>query len=100
VYFARNTYYVGLDRSDTVTIYRGRPGGVLFIKPTVEDRTEFRVGDVEPSRRDEVEQGHEVSSRALAERYVRNIVTTTTTSTTTTTTTSTTAPTTTTTIAP
>jgi protein phosphatase len=92
VWFARNTYYVGLDTSDTVTIYRGRPGGVLFIKPTVEDRTAFDVDDVEPSRRDEVEAGHEVSSRALAERYVRNIVTTTTTSTTTTTTTSTTTP--------
>jgi protein phosphatase len=94
IWFARNTYYVGVDKSETVTIYRGRPGGVLFIKPTVEDRTEFSVGDVEPSRRDEVEQGHEVSSRALAERYVRNIVTTTTTSTTTTTTstTSTTTP--------
>jgi protein phosphatase len=92
VWFARNTYYVGLDDDEQVTIYRGRPGGVLFIKPTVEDTTEYSVGDIAPARRDEVEAGHEASSLAEAERYVQNIATTTTTSTTTTTTTSTTAP--------
>lgn len=33
---ARNTFYVGFE-GDTVTIFRGRPGGVLWIDPTVKD---------------------------------------------------------------
>jgi PPM family protein phosphatase len=90
IWFARNSYYVGLDDGE-VTIFRGRPGGVLWIQPTVADHTGLRLGDIEPSRRDEIDAGHEVSSRADAERYVRNVTTTTTTTTTSTTTTSTTS---------
>ena len=85
-WFARSTYYVGVDSNDEVTIYRGHIGGVLWIKPTVDDRTGLDLNDIDPSRRDEVRAGHEVSSRALADRYVRNITTTTTTTSTTTTT--------------
>ena len=36
-YYARNTYYVGF-QGDSVVIFKGKPGGVLWIKPTVEER--------------------------------------------------------------
>jgi len=92
IWFARNTYYVGVDDNDAVTIYRGRPGGVLWIDPTVAKTTPYSIDDLEPSRHDEVQAGHETSSVDEAERYVENITTTTTTSTTTTTTTTTVPP--------
>jgi protein phosphatase len=90
-WFARNTYYVGVDASDQVTVFRGRPGGLLIWDPTVEDRTPYDIADIERSRQDEVRAGHETATRAEADRYVDNITTTTTT-TTSTTTTSTTTP--------
>jgi protein phosphatase len=85
-WFARNTYYVGVDKDGEVTIYRGRPGGLLWFDPTVEQRTGVDLDDVQSSRRAELRAGHEVSSVDKAERYVDNITTTTTTSSTTTTT--------------
>ena len=92
-WFARNAYFVGVDDdTELITIYRGRPGGVLWVQPTVEQQTDLRLDDVLPSRRDEIAAGHEVDSVARAERYLRNITTTTTTTTTTTSTTTTTAP--------
>ena len=89
-WFARNAYFVGVDDdTELITIYRGRPGGVLWVQPTVEQQTDLRLDDVLPSRRDEIAAGHEVDSVARAERYLRNITTTTTTTTTTTSTTTT-----------
>jgi serine/threonine protein phosphatase PrpC len=87
IWFARNTYSVAL-ADEEITIFRGRE--LLWFEPTIEERTDLGIGDIQPSRRAEVEAGHEVSSRAEADRYLRNITTTTTTSTTTTTTTTTT----------
>ena len=89
-WFARNTYYVGAD-GDDVVIYRGRPGGVLWIQPTEAEDTGLTLEDIQPSRREEVEAGHEASSLASARRYVDNITTTTTATTSTTTTSTTTS---------
>src|SRR5439155_19434474 len=48
-WFARGTFYVGFDH-DRVAIFRGRPGGVLWLDPTVEERTGIKRSDVEPAR--------------------------------------------------
>jgi serine/threonine protein phosphatase PrpC len=96
---ATSTYYVGF-AGDDVAIFKGRPGGVLFIDPTLEERTELVRDEVPANRIDDLTGGHEVSSLAAAQRYVQNLedeatpATTTTTSTSTSSTT-TTAPTTT-----
>ncbi len=37
-YYARDTYFVGFD-GNTVAIYRGRPGGVLWIQPDLVEST-------------------------------------------------------------
>jgi protein phosphatase len=71
-WFGRNTFYVGVD-GDRVTIFRGRPGGVLWLDPTVEQRTNLDVDDVPAARRRDVEQGRDADSLADARRYVANL---------------------------
>ncbi len=99
VWFAQSTYYVGFD-DEQVAIFRGRPGGLLWIQPTLAERTDLALDEVPPSRRAAVAAGKEESSLVEARRYVaslqeqadaerRRTTTTTTTSSTTSTTTGT-----------
>ncbi|HUR23344.1 MAG TPA: SpoIIE family protein phosphatase, partial [Acidimicrobiales bacterium] len=72
-WYARGAYYVGLD-SEQVAIFRGRPGGMLWFDPTLVERKQQPVGaDLLPAQRIELEAGHEVSSKAAADRYVNNL---------------------------
>jgi protein phosphatase len=71
-WFGRNTFYVGVD-DDRVTIFRGRPGGVLWLDPTVEQRTNLDIADVPPARQRDVEKGRDADSLADARRYVANL---------------------------
>jgi serine/threonine protein phosphatase PrpC len=101
-WFARGTYYVGFD-GENVAIFKGRPGGVLWLDPTVERRyRELTRDDVQPARVADLEEGKTEPSLADAQAYIRRILTptTTTTTTSTTTTSTTTTSTTTTTTAP
>jgi len=95
-YYARHTYFVGF-RNDSVVIFKGKPGGVLWFKPTVEEGTSLTRAQVPPAQVDRVDKGHEESTLQGARDYVRDALTpsTTTTTTTTTSTTSTTTTTTT-----
>lgn len=92
----RGTYYVGLD-GDRVAVFRGRPGGVLWVQPTLEERSELTIDDVPRSSEKAVRDGQEYGSRAEARRYVRRLAER---SPTTTATTTTLVPLTTTTVAP
>jgi protein phosphatase len=71
-WFGRNTFYVGVD-GERVTIFRGRPGGVLWLDPTVEQRTNLDIDDVPAARRRDVEKGRDTDSLADARRYVANL---------------------------
>ena len=88
-YYARHTYFVGF-KGDSVVIFKGKPGGVLWFKPTVEQGTPLSRGQVPPAQIDRVTKGQEESSLQAARDYVRDALTTTTTTSTTTTTTTTT----------
>jgi serine/threonine protein phosphatase PrpC len=92
VWAGNNTYFVGLS-GDEVVIFRGRPGGVLWIDPELAESTGIQIDDVPAASVDAVRSGVEEPSLADAQRYVDNLrdqiadaTTTTTTSTTTTTT--------------
>jgi protein phosphatase len=97
-WFARSTYHVGLD-DQQVVIFRGRPGGLLWIEPKLAERTDLPLAEVPPSRLSAVTAGKEEPSLAAARAYVAALEdqaeaerpTTTTTSTTTSSTTTTTA---------
>lgn len=71
-WYARASYYVGLDEG-RVTIFKGRPGGLLWFRPTVEERTALTSGAVLPARVDDLEAGKPEPSLAEARRYVERI---------------------------
>ncbi len=71
-WYARRTYFVGF-RDGEVTILKGRPGGLLWFDPTVEQRTSIKRAQVPQAPRDEIDKGKDQSSRAAAVRYVANL---------------------------
>ncbi|HEX6395631.1 MAG TPA: Stp1/IreP family PP2C-type Ser/Thr phosphatase [Acidimicrobiales bacterium] len=72
-WYARGSYFVGL-RGDRVTIYQGRPGGVLWFDPTVAQRTNVTTGEVLPHQIPRLRAGQEESSLADARAFVRSLV--------------------------
>jgi protein phosphatase len=71
-WYARGSYYVGIADAE-LTIYRGRPGGLLWFQPTVSERTGVPVAAVLPSRLDDLRGGKEEASLADARHYVQNL---------------------------
>ena len=97
VWSGSNTYYVGFD-GDQVAVYRGKPGGVLWVDPELVETTDLTRSDLPQDVRSAVAGNKEFGSQGAATRYVvtlQSIVSdqekaaTTTTSTTSTTTTTT-----------
>ncbi|NNE74576.1 MAG: Stp1/IreP family PP2C-type Ser/Thr phosphatase [Acidimicrobiales bacterium] len=70
---ARGTYFAGLD-DEQIVIYQGRPGGLLWFDPTIEERTPYTVGDVRAAAVPELEDGVERGSFDEALEYVMNLV--------------------------
>jgi PPM family protein phosphatase len=71
-WYARSAYYVGLD-GDRVAIYKGRPGGLLWFEPTLQERKPLTTADVLPSRLPDLRAGREEPTKADADRYVNNL---------------------------
>ncbi|MGI9118820.1 MAG: protein phosphatase 2C domain-containing protein [Acidimicrobiales bacterium] len=68
-WFAGSTYYVGFD-DEQVAIFRGRPGGLLWVQPTLAERTSLPASEVPPARREAVTAGKEAPSLDAARKYV------------------------------
>jgi serine/threonine protein phosphatase PrpC len=96
-WYANRTYFVGTE-GEQVVIYRGQPGGFLIFDPSVEERFDLGLEDLDEDVAADVEAEREFSSLANARSLINNgqapeepePTTTTTTSTTSTTSTSTT----------
>ncbi len=71
-YFANNTYYVGVD-GQNVVVYQGRPGGVLWIKPVVVERTDLTLDQVPTARRAQLTAGQDEPTVDDARRYIANL---------------------------
>ena len=72
-YYAHRTYFVGTDRN-RVTVFQGRPGGLLFWNPSVQDRTSLDTRTLVSSDRAQVSAGHgQFSSVGAANAYVRQL---------------------------
>jgi protein phosphatase len=71
-WYGTGAYYVGFD-GDEVVIYQGRPGGVLWIDPEVEQRTRIDKADVPPRTLGAVEDGSEQASLQDAKVFVANM---------------------------
>ena len=71
-YYGRHTYFVGFD-ADAVVIFRGRPGGVLWIQPEVVERTGHTRSDVPAGVVAELEAGKVEPTIDDAHRYLVNL---------------------------
>jgi serine/threonine protein phosphatase PrpC len=71
-WYARGSYFVGIERG-VLTIYKGRPGGLLWFQPTIVERTDVPTSAVLSSRLDDLRRGTEETSLAEARRYVENL---------------------------
>lgn len=71
--YARNNYYVDFAETDQVVIYQGRPGGVLWFDPTLEEAsTVFRDG-LTDALASEVDGNPEFGSLGEAQEYVAEL---------------------------
>jgi protein phosphatase len=70
--YARGTYFVALDHGQ-LAIYKGRPGGLLWFRPTLADRTGVRASDVLPYRLADLGSGKEEPSLRQARAYVSSL---------------------------
>jgi protein phosphatase len=72
IYTGTSSYYVGFE-GDTVAIYQGKPGGVLWIDPELTERTQISRDDVPANVLGDVEAGKELGSLDEARQYVANL---------------------------
>lgn len=72
-WYARSAYYVGLAK-DRITIFQGRPGGVLWFQPTVAEQTRYTSAAVLPSELAALQSGYLEPSLARARQYISNEV--------------------------
>jgi PPM family protein phosphatase len=71
-WYGTSTYFVGFD-GDQVAIFKGRPGGLLWIDPELVDVTGLARDEVPDARTADIEDGVEQGSLADARRYVANV---------------------------
>ena len=71
-WYGSSAYFVGFE-GDRVAIYKGRPGGLLWIEPDLVDVTDLERNRVPESRRHDIDDGMEQTSLADARRYVANV---------------------------
>jgi PPM family protein phosphatase len=71
-WYARGTYFVGVNQS-RVTIFKGRPGGVLGWDPTVDKETGIDTSQLSENELDDVKAKKTFSSRGGADDYVRRL---------------------------
>jgi len=71
-WFGERSYFVGL-QGNQVAIFKGRPGGLLWIQPTVTQRTALTTSTVLPARVPDLRAGKEEPSLAAAQQYVGNL---------------------------
>jgi protein phosphatase len=71
-WYGGSGYFVGLE-GDQVAIYKGRPGGLLWIQPKLVEVTDLDIDRVPEARRHDIEDGKQQPSLADARRYVANV---------------------------
>lgn len=73
-YYAQNSYFVTVS-GGTVTLYRGRPGGVLWWNPEVVRSTNVKPSQLSAAARDRITQPREFSDETRAQQFVQALIT-------------------------
>ncbi len=71
-YYARSSYFVGV-RGNTLAVYQGRPGGVLWIEPTLNHRSSVTTAQVLEASLASLHAGVEEPTIAAADAYIANL---------------------------
>jgi len=71
-WYANDDWYVTLNQNQIV-VYQGHPGGILWFKPKIVDRTGVTTNDVVFIRIPQLQQNVEEPSLGAAEHYVQNL---------------------------
>jgi protein phosphatase len=71
-YYARDTYFVGFD-GNQVVIYRGHPGGILWIKPEPVERTGLSRSEIPADAVPDIAAGKTEPSVTAAHAYLTNL---------------------------
>jgi protein phosphatase len=71
-YYARHTFYVGL-QGDHVVVFRGKPDGVLWFDPTFEKDTGLTLAGVPESKKAQLSEGKEFATVGDADAFVANL---------------------------
>jgi protein phosphatase len=71
-WYAKGSYFVGLS-NNRVTIFRGRPGGFLWVKPAVYSRTQLTADQVPPARLASLKDGQPEANLRAARHYISNL---------------------------
>ena len=72
VWYARSTYFVAV-QGNQISIFKGRPGGVLWFKPTLAQRTGYPTSQVLNSDLSAIGTGKEEPSLSAAQAYVQTL---------------------------
>jgi PPM family protein phosphatase len=72
VWYGTSTYYVGFD-DDDVAIFRGRPGGLLWIDPELVERTGLSRDNVPARWQATISSGREYGGLSEARDFVANV---------------------------
>lgn len=71
-WYGRSSYFVGL-RGNELTIFQGRPGGVLWFQPTVKQRSGVTTDQVEAQHLAALRAGQTESSMQAARQYISRL---------------------------
>jgi protein phosphatase len=71
-WYARGSYFVGLDGAN-LTIYKGRPGGLLWFQPTIVRRTSITLSEVPAAALSDLQSGQEEATVGDAQAYIDNL---------------------------
>ncbi len=72
VWYARGTYYVGLS-GNRLTIFQGHPGGLLWFRPTVAQRTDVTTDQILSYHLAALRSGQQEATFAAARQYVQRL---------------------------
>ncbi|MGF1596636.1 MAG: Stp1/IreP family PP2C-type Ser/Thr phosphatase [Acidimicrobiales bacterium] len=69
-WYAERTWFLADDESGQVALFRGRPGGLLWADPVLEEVTTTALTDMSPDAQQEIRAGRTFPTRADAETYL------------------------------
>jgi protein phosphatase len=73
-WYANRTYYVAFDDKNQVAIFQGRPGGVLWMKPKVDETfTDLTRDELTGVQIDRIEGEPSIANKREADRAVEQI---------------------------